>query len=994
MKKRLIKFVALQLLILLPVLYVHAQEISIGGKVSAIDNNPIAGVTVVVDGTSVGTITDSDGYFSLRIPADSKKLIFSFIGMKTKAVPVTASTNYNILLEEDTYSLEEVVAIGYGTIKKSDLTGSVASVRSDAISAFPTTTVAQSLQGRAAGVLVQQNTGEPGATMQVRIRGTNSIMGRNDPLWIIDGFPADPKILNDEDVENIEILKDASATAIYGSRGANGVIIVTTKKGKAGGSRVDYEGSYSLQTLRKKMDLMNAKEYMQFYNIQQLNDNGKKYFSDSEINNAGEGTDWQDLIFRNAPIRKHSLTISGGSDRTVFSFGTGYFDQNGIVKNSGYRRISLRANIDHKISEKIKVSFNTILTRLDNNSKSGGTGDRGSSLFGGTISAPPTVTPYNDDGTYRLLSTVYPFSANSIKNPVPYINEVSEKNYSNNVMANLAFIFEPVDGLSVKVSGNISNSDSRSDNYTSLKYPNSQGSASVSTSQDLHLNSDNIVTYNKIFNKDHSLNVMGAFTYESSKSTDVGVSGTGFLSDVTETYNIGAASTVNTPTSGYSEWTLLSYLGRINYSYKNKYLVTASFRADGSSRYSEGSKWGYFPSGSVAWRVTEEEFMKDISLISDLKIRGGYGETGSTAINPYYTLEMLSSGKTTFANDLYTYFAPGTRLPANLKWETTAQTDIGMDLGILENRLRVTADYYIKKTRNLLNNVQLPASLGYTTTVQNIGEISNKGFELQLDANILNRKFKWDIGSNISFNKNKVVKLYGGQDIVGINAPMAMLNVSYNIIREGQPLGMFYGYLEDGYDENGAITYKDIDGVDGITTDDKTFIGDPNPDFTYGFTSNMQWKNFELNLFIQGSQGNDIMSFNVIQQTMDYGYGLNTFKEVLYDHWTPETPNAKYPKITKSNLPLMSDRFVFDGSYLRLKDIQLVYNLPVRKMGWQWLSKGQVYVSGQNLLTITSYPWWDPEVNRFGGSNSIDQGTDWNAYPTAKGFTIGVKLSF
>ncbi len=994
MKKRL-KMVFVCTMFVFSLFWANAQEMTLTGKVTQVNGEPIPGATVVAKGTSVGTVTDMNGQFTLQVPTDSKFLVCSFIGMKTREIQITTSTSYNVVLEEDVYNLEEVVAIGYGTMKKSDLTGSVASVKGADISSFPNTTITQAMQGRSAGVQVLQNTGAPGATMQVRIRGANSIKGSNAPLWVIDGFPGDQNMLNPSDIESIEILKDASATAIYGSRGANGVVIVTTKRGSVGETRVDYEGSFSVQTIREKLDLMNAKEYAQFYNIQQLNDTGEEYFSQSEIDSFGEGTDWQDLIFQSAPLHNHSLTVSGGNTKTKFSVGGSYYDQEGIIKNSDYRRFTLRANVNHDISKKISLTFNAILSRADQSTKNSNGGNRGGSLIGAIVSAPPTTTPYNEDGTYRLLTTVYPFSGNAILNPVAYVNEVSSKWFANRVNANVAFTYKPINDLSIKISGNVRNDDRRTDGYTTLLYPGSSGSASISGTNAITLNSDNIVTYNKTFNQDHNLTVTAAYTYEEYNYKSVGVSGTGFLSDAYESYNIGAASTLGTPSSGYSDWVLMSYLGRINYSYKGKYMGTVSFRSDGSSRYSEGNKWGYFPSGALAYRISEEDFIKNLGFISDLKLRASYGESGSTAINPYATLDMLSSGKTVFGDELYSYFAASATYPGDLKWETTAQTDVGMDIAFLDQRLRLTADYYVKNTRDLLNNVQLARSTGYSSTVKNVGEIQNKGFEFQIDADIFNNDFKWNVSTNVAFNKNTIKKLYEGQDITGNSYYLGVVGDYVNLLSEGHPLGAFYGYqTESGYTDEGTYAYKDNDDSGDVSVGDKTFIGDPNPDFIYGFTSNMSYKNFDLNIFIQGSYGNDIFSFSMINQTQDYGFALNTLKEVLYDHWTPENPNAKYPYISSSTHPLMSDRFVYDGSYLRLKNIELAYNIPVEKFGLGWFKRGQVYISGQNLLTITSYPWWDPDVNSQGGDSSINQGIDYYTYPTAKSVTVGVKLGF
>lgn len=969
------------------------QHKLVTGKVTDTSGGVLPGVTVLVKGTTNGTITDNNGRYSLgNIPANST-LIFSFVGMKTQNVKVEAKTDIDVIMEEETVGIEEVVAVGYGTVKKSDLTGSLTSVKSEQLNAFPTTTVSQALQGRASGVQIVQNTGQPGATTQIRIRGTNSIRGDNSPLWIIDGFPGDESLLNMSDIESIEVLKDASATAIYGSRGANGVILVTTKRGKAGSTKIDYDGSFSLQTVRKKLDLCDAKEYMLLQNIQQLNDNGKEYFSQTDINNAGKGTDWQDLMFRSAPVSDHSLTVSGGNEKLQFSVGGSYFDQKGIfIEDNGYQRMSLRANVNHDISKKLSISYNAILTRINKDNKYNSSGYTG--LLASTIAAAPSLSPYQTDGSYTILKTAYPFSYDGAVNPVMYGKEVMNKSYSNKTFANVALTYKPIHDLSIKISGNVSNTEGRSDAYTPTSYIGSKGDASLSTSQSMHINSDNIITYHKIFNNNHDLTATGVLTYEEDKYTYLGASGSGFLSDNYETYNISAASTINTPSSSYSKWNMLSYLGRINYSFKGKYFLTTSFRADGSSRYSDGDKWGFFPSTALAWRLSDEKFIKNISFISNLKLRAGYGETGSTAINPYSTLNMLSTGKTVFNNDSYTYFAPSATYPGNLKWETTAQTDFGIDVSVLNNRLSFSADYYIKNTRDLLNAVQLPRSTGYSTTIKNIGEMQNKGLDLQLDAHVLEGVVKWDLTVNFSTNRNKVKKLYGGQDITSNTYNMIILSDYANLIREGEQMCVFYGYQEDGYDSSGLIKYKDNDGVTGITSADKTIIGNPNPKFIYSMNSTLTYKNFELNWFIQGSQGNDILSLSMTHQNY-FGNGLNELKEVYESHWTQSTPDAKYAKISRASTSLkLSDRFVYDGSYARLKNIQLAYNIPTSKLGISWLKKGQIYISGQNLVTLTHYPWFDPEVNSSGGGSSLDQGIDNYTYPLSKGFTFGVKLGF
>lgn len=959
----------------------------ISGIVTDRNGEPVIGANVVEKGTTNGTITDMEGKFSLMVDEYSTILV-SYIGFLSQEFRAKGESYIKILLEESNRQLDEVVVIGYGTVKKSDLTGSVASVKSDAIMDLPTNNISQALQGRVPGVQIQQNSGAPGANMQIRIRGANSISGNNEPLWIINGFPGDQSMINSSDIESVEVLKDASATAIYGSRGANGVIIVTTKQAKEGRVSVDYEGSYSVQSVRKRLELMDAAEYANYYNLFWENTKGEKYFSQDEIARFGKGTDWQDLIFRSAPVQDHSLTVNGGNEKTQFAVGASYYNQEGVIKNNDYQRIVLRANINHEINKKFSISYNSILSRTGQSLT-----DEENILLS-ALSATPTVGPYMEDGQYRLLNGIYPFSPDNLINPIAYFNEVSKKQVDNKVMANIALIYKPIDGLSIKISGNVSNTDTRLDSYTGVEYPNSSGSAGVSSSNGLTLNSDNIITYNKTINKDHTITATGAFTYEKYTGKSLSASGSGFLSDAAGSYDLGSATTINTPSSSYTDWALLSWLGRFNYSYKGKYLATVSFRADGSSRYSKGNKWGYFPSGALAWRFSEEGFMKDLPFISNGKLRIGYGQTGSTAINPYYTLDMLSSGKVSFDDALYTYYAPGTRLPSDLKWETTSQTDIGLDLGFLNNRLRITADYYLKNTRDLLNTVQLPASLGYTTTVKNIGKIRNKGFEFQVDADLLDNEFKWNVSANISFNRNKVVKLYEGQDVQGTTYNLIVANDYVNLLREGLPMSIFYGYQTEGFDENGHFVYKDNNKDGSISEDDKTVIGDPNPDFIYGLTSNMSWKNFELSFFIQGSQGNDIYSFSMITQNYKTYLGYNALEEVFYNHWTPDHPNAKYPAVDNVISTKMADNYVYNGSYLRLKNIKLAYNIPVSKLGISWLKRGQVYISGQNLLTITKYPWWDPEVNSKGGGSSVNQGIDYYSYPTTKGFTVGAKLSF
>lgn len=975
-----------------------APKKNVSGKVLDEAGLGLPGVSVVLKGTQIGTTTNTDGGFQLDIADDvvaKAVIVFSFVGFKTQEIVLGGQSAVTISMALEDKSLQEIVVIGYGQVKKSDLTGSVASIKSGEINAYPATSMVQSLAGRAAGVYVSQNTGAPGSAISVRVRGTNSIQGSNEPLYVVDGFPysGNPTLLNNADIESIEVLKDASATAIYGSRGANGVVLITTKRGKTGRINVEYDGYYGVQKIRKKLDLMDATQYAQFYNEQAANDGLAPHFTQDQISGFGKGTDWQDQVLQSAPIQNHSISVNGGSEKTRFSVSGSNFNQDGIIIGSNYKRNSLRFNINSDLGKKFKLDVNSVLSRIDSDRKNSGQGNRGSSLISAMLSGYPTVAPYKTDGTFSNLGETYAWGSNAIVNPLNFINEQTDHIQSNKVLANAALTFEPIPGLILKTLGGIESTDDRTNGYTTNRFVNSKGRANIGTTRVSSLLTENTASYRKEFGK-HSISAVAGFTYQDYTSTMLNTSGSGFISNIQESYDIGAAATQDIPVSNYAKWSLMSYLGRANYTFNNKILATISFRADGSSRYSEGQKWGYFPSAALAWRLAEEDFIKKIPFISDLKIRAGYGKTGNTAINPYQTLNQLYSSQVVFGDALTTAYSPSSRLAAPLKWETTAQTDAGIDFSILNNRFSFTADYYIKNTSDLLNNVQLPSSLGYAYTIQNIGKIQNKGFEFSANAKVLQGDFKWDLGGNISFNKNKVVKLYGGNDILGDAINISVVNDNINILREGESLGSFYGYVSKGYDEKGMVVYEDFNNNGVRDAGDKKIIGNPNPKFTYGLSSNMSYKNFDLSIFVQGSQGNDIFNLSAVNQTNDYGQALNMPKEVFENHWTPTNTNAKYPVIKTSSQPQVSDRFVENGSFLRFKNIQLSYNVPVSKLNIKWMTHAQIYVSTQNLFTITKYSWYDPEINSYGDSNSILQGIDHYVYPVAKTTTVGIRVGF
>ena len=953
------------------------------------------GASLSVGGKTLA-MTDAEGRFALTAPEGSR-LHVSFIGYADQELVTGIDGNLSVVMHEDNQRLNEVVVVGYGTMKRKDLTGSVASVSAKDMKAYPVSNPMMGLQGRVAGVVVTNNTGSPQGDISIRIRGTNSIKGGNDPLYIVDGMPANISSISSEDIKSVEVLKDASATAIYGSRGANGVVLITTNSGQSG-THISYNGTYGIQRVISKMDVTNGEQYAAVANEILLNDTGHEYFSADEVKAFGAGFDWQDAVFQTAPMQTHNVSISSGNERTKILISGSAMLRDGVMRGSSYDKLNLRSNINHDVSDQLHVDLimSFARTRTTSNQSQAG-GNRGNSILSAAYFTPSILYPYNDDGTYNDISTNYTFVSSNLRNPVLLINETDSKTRANLTNINAAVTYKPVKGLSLKASLGVENNDYRTDNYTTSKYLWGTNSGSVSQNSRLTIVNENIVNYEATI-ADHKIGAMGGFTYQQYTARSMGLSGSGFVSDAPGTDQIGAASNFGTPSTGYTQWTLASWLGRINYSYKSKYLATVSMRADGSSRYSKGQKWGYFPSVALAWRITEEPFMKALPQISNLKLRLGYGETGSTAISPYATLNMLSQGKQPIGSGLGTFYRAGSTLPSDLKWETTAQWNVGVDLAMFDNRLRLTADLYSKMTRDLLNTVGLPGSTGYSSTIKNIGKMSNKGLELMIDGDIVcNSSLTWSASGNIAFNKNKVVKIYNGQELYSGRPGLAYMEDDISLIREGEPLGVYFTYREDGYDENGILKYIDVDGNGNYSKEDKFITGDPHPDFTYGFSTALSWGGFDFSVFFQGSYGNDL--FNITEfQNLDYTTPMNYGRDVYYSHWsasnTPEqNAAAKYPKLTSRQNLRISDRFVEDGSYLRMKNISLAYNVPTGKLGIKrYISSARISVSAQNLLTLTHYSGLDPEVNSWG--SDINMGFDFLTYPNTKSVTFGLQLTF
>ena len=983
---------------------VHMMEddITITGRVTSTeDGEGLPGTNVVVKGTTQGTVTDVNGNYKIDVPSAESVLVFSSVGYQSEDITVGTKTVIDVTLSPDVKSLQEIVVVGYGSVKKGDVTGSVSQVSNEELQTVPVYNIEQALKGHAAGVQVTQNSGQPGGRVEVRIRGGNSMIGSNQPLYVVDGFPVTGGIdfLNPDDIESIDILKDASATAIYGARGANGVVIITSKRGKAGQkSSINISTRYGVQEASKRYDLLNAKQYATVANEWLKNGGLPPYFNVDEVQNPG--TDWQDVVLRTAPIQDHTISFSGSSDKTRYALSGNYFGQEGILINSGVKRGSIRLNLDHELNNWLKLTVNMNLSRSEENSVPVNNGNRGSgSVWSAAIAAPPTLPVYDSTGLPTQIEKYYNFGSADMRNPLIFAQQKTSS-LSNNVLGNTTLEIKLTEDLSFKTLLGLEYANTLNDYFSPIIFENDRGSGSQTSYYRSSFLNENTLNYSKTFNDIHVIDIVAGYTYQTDMNRNFGVGESGYSNNTTRNYDLSAAETINTPNSGYSKWTLASWLGRVNYTLNNKYLFTASVRADGSSRFGADHKWGFFPSGAFAWRASDESFMKNVGWISDLKFRASYGLTGNTALSPYQSLNRLTSNTYIYANQADVIgFVPSGISNSDLKWETTAQFDVGFDFGILDNRIRFTADYYNKETTDLLASVPLPPSVGFGSILKNVGEIQNQGFEFSVQADILTHAVKWNVSGQISANRNKVIHLAGGSDI--LSAGQFALSLSTNIAREGEPLGSFYGLLEDGLDADGFIKYKDTNDDGTINTLDKVILGSPYPDFIYGFNSNLSYKNFELNIFLDGVQGNQIFNSTEGSTLNSFQRGTNQLAVLAGNYWTQENPDpqAKYPKISSATAVDISDRFIEDGSYLRVRSVRLAYDIPVEKFGVQWFNRAQIYLSGTNLFTFTKYTGLDPEVNTKGVdsqdiSSRLLMGYDQSSYPNAKSYSVGLKLNF
>ena len=1043
-------FLLIHFLLIFPII-LFAQSKKITGTVVDENNMLLPGASILVKGQNIGSSTDFDGKFSLNVPETAETLVVSYLGYITKELVIGNKVTFTIELVVDTNnSLDEIIVVGYGSQLKSDVTGSVASVNVDDVAAAQNRTVDALLQGRAAGVQVTQNAGSPGSGVSVKIRGASSLRGNNEPLYVIDGIiissagedaanaSADNNSLeetqnglngiNPRDIESIEVLKDASATAIYGSRGANGVILITTKKGKSGKTSIQAYVNTSVSEITERYDVLDALGYANYQNEALAVNGGDPRFSiigDDIFPIAADGTvsdtaaeqhNWHDEIYKQGFSRSAGASFSGGTKKGNYYASVGYNDQGGIVENSRLQNGNFSINLNQDLSDKFSVNAKLNAFYSDGNFAQDGDRAGGQRSFIGNVLRYPTLV--TNGGTFD--------NEDGISSPFTWINDFQDTSEESRFIGSLALTYKfNIKGLKYKLQagGNIRNKERRRFyGLTTFQGSSTNGSLSISNLESKSYQINNLLTYNRTFNKKHRINAVIGMTYD--------------VRDIKNTlYAVNDFSTtefgVDQPIYGQQisrpldvlplKSQLLSYLSRVNYSFDNKYIITGTFRADGSSKFSKENRFSYFPSFSLAWRANNETFLEDSEIINDLKFRIGWGMTGNQGISAYQT--FANYGPTLYGNlDEGTSigFVPLNVSNPNLKWETTKQLNFGLDFGLWKNRVTGTLDIYDKQTDDLLLNQPLGPSSGFTSLLVNRGSINNKGVELTLSGTLINKNdFSIDLGGNIAFNKSKIQNLGGSSEDIYINGTLENRvfyrgqNISTgnyfrapaNIFMEGEQIGLFYGYETDGIYQTedditvsgaqaGDVRIVDQDGDDTITEADRTLIGNPNPDFVYGGYLNMNYKRLSLSVQINGVYGNEIVNGNLIQLGTAEGRTANVLSEAYNNAWRPDAQSNSYPRVGylgESGSPAITDRIIEDGSFLRISNITLGYDIPVQKT--TVFSSANVYVSGMNLFTFTDYSGYNPEITNFMNNGNI-VGVDWNGFPNAQTIMLGLNLKF
>tara|TARA_B100000963_G_scaffold174670_1_gene151955 strand:- start:5945 stop:9034 length:3090 start_codon:yes stop_codon:yes gene_type:complete len=996
----------------------YAQEKTISGVISDEEAVPLPGVNVIVKGTTKGVVTDFDGNFSIQAN-DGDVLTISFVGFTTQELVVGEEINLNISLQEDYAKLDEVVITGYGSTAKKDLVSSISQIKGDALLNQPVARVDNMLQGRAAGVNVVSTSGEPGAPSTIRIRGMSSINGNNQPLFVIDGFIVGTNFnlsnLNVNDIESIEVLKDASSLAIYGTRGAAGVILITTKSGlstQEGKVDVSINHYSSSQIVYNYPEMASIGVWAEYWN------EGVTYvdtdYGTNDPSLAGNAihapnwqsivpTDWRGLITRNGRIDNTDVNISGNSGKANYFISYNRFAQEGIIKSSGMVRNSLRANFDVNVNDNIRTGIRMMITdRKQEHNKV---------ILGNVyFSMLPTTPVYNDDGSFNGTN---PVSGVINRSPVHDINHRIDHSFVTNVLANAYVEFDIAEDFTFRSSVGSNLIFNKRNQYVGNLDPivinaGTGGDADVSMGRTTDLLNENTVTYTKDIG-DHSLKVLAGYTMQKNTFSGVNAGGAGYANDVVTFNNLslGADATRNVIGSDYNQRTFESILGRINYSFRDKYLLTLVGRRDGSSVFEEGKKYAFFPSVGAAWKIGQEDFMQDIEAVSSLKLRASYGIVGEQGVSPYNSLAKYVPRNIFFNQSISPSVILASLPSTGLEWEKTHQTDIGLEIGFLNNRYSVEIDYYNKQTKDLLLAKPLPGTAG-DTRLENVGEVENKGFEFTLNSvNIEKPDFVWSSNLQISANRNKVISLGGSPFIPLRNPNHAQAGAGALRLVPGEVMPVFYGAIYEGtyksaaeidadqragIDGIGAPNYVDQNGDGAINQNDFVALGSPQPDFYYGFRNTLTYKNWTMDVFIQGMQGHEMFDASIYEHY--YGRGPETnMLPIVVDRWTPSNPTSDIPRAGTSagGFRPNSSLNIVDGSFIRLKNVTLNYDFD-EIPGLPFVDSASVYLTGNNLLLITGYKWGDPEVSD-GGSSTVAQGVADDQYPYASSVAIGFRLN-
>lgn len=972
------------------------QKKQVKGQVADQKGVPIPGATVVVQGTTVGTITDANGKFSLEIPIDAKSLSFSFVGYKSQTIPAGNKTSFSIVLEEETIGIEEIVAVGYGVQRKSDMTGATSRVSEKEMNKSIASSAVEMVQGRVAGVNVTQNNGEPGGGLTVRVRGSNSIRSGQEPLYVVDGIPLDNSnltpaggtaagygsgsnknplgFINPEDIETIDILKDASSTAIYGARGANGVVLITTKKGKRGAGTITYDSYVGVSTIREKIDVLTPAQFRSYTRT----DNTK-------LLDLGATTNWQNEIFRTAYTQNHALGLSGGSEKSTYSASLGYVDQQGIVHNSGIKKLNGSLKITQKaFNDRLFLTASLVASKQEDSrvpiSEANGSGYEGDLIIS-ALKSNPTFPIHNADGSY------YQHSLDQ-RNAVAMMNLVDDKVNTLRVLANVSAEAEIMNGLKYKLNIGLdrANAERRVNQNKQLSYLSNKGEANLNNIIANNMLVENYITYLTKIGQDHSFNFLLGHSYQNFSGTTNSTNVKGFVVEgikYTDNLQYGNFSSAVVSSSAY-ERELQSFFGRVNYSMKERYLLTFTMRRDGSSKFGANHKYGNFPSAAFAWRLLEEEFMKKTTLFSNLKVRLGWGVTGNQEIPD--KISLMSVGTQPDAN----FYNNGNLLPGitfkrtpnpDIKWESTEQVNFGLDFGFFRNRLTGTFDLFRKSTTDVLLEIPAKAPSPTATQWQNVPglKILNKGIELGLTGVIIDRKnLNWETTVNLSKIKNNVTGL--PTPIRTANAAgQGLSGTTVQLIANDQPIGSFYGMVFEGFDSKGISKYK-TDSNGNVVQE---FLGSALPKMTFSLSSALKYKNFDVSMFWYGTQGNKV--YNNTANALFVKGTLDKSSNVRADIATsPESA---------SNSNAFSSRFIENGSFLRFANFTVGYTFDTQKI--KWVKKFRVYATGNNLLLITNYKGFDPEINSDASNNGVPSlGVDYSSFPKSRTFTFGVNLQF